>query len=386
MKPKIGRNDKCWCGSGKKFKRCHLGRQAQSQPGKQEVLERLFRVYQGGCCVHPDAGTTTCSHKIISAHTIQRNGHLSVIARNGHVYNLLRHGSLLDQAKWDPNSRPNKVGIREASTFRGFCSRHDNELFAPIEKEAFKGTEEQISLLGYRAICYELLMKEFALGVDNILRDFDKGQPVPFQQIHQEAFNLRDSGVSKAIDELRSLKSYYDGVIFERGFDGLDYYVATFSKTPEVMCSGTTQVTHDFRGKKFAELGHLDVQANWLTFSLIATDDGGAAIFSWPADHAGSKRVLMSLNDLSDADQPHAIIRFIFEFFENTYFSPDWWDGLEKHVQVQLKERQLRDMVGPWGEQDRPRPDDCLTDDGIKAVDWPEIRRLTSIDSAGNAE
>ena len=24
-RPKIGRNDPCWCGSGKKFKKCHLG-------------------------------------------------------------------------------------------------------------------------------------------------------------------------------------------------------------------------------------------------------------------------------------------------------------------------------------------------------------------------
>nr|WP_228158600.1 SEC-C metal-binding domain-containing protein [Klebsiella variicola] len=22
---KIGRNDSCWCGSGKKYKKCHLG-------------------------------------------------------------------------------------------------------------------------------------------------------------------------------------------------------------------------------------------------------------------------------------------------------------------------------------------------------------------------
>ncbi|HJH15504.1 MAG TPA: SEC-C domain-containing protein, partial [Bilophila wadsworthia] len=26
MKKKIGRNDLCWCGSGKKYKKCHLYR------------------------------------------------------------------------------------------------------------------------------------------------------------------------------------------------------------------------------------------------------------------------------------------------------------------------------------------------------------------------
>ena len=25
-KPMVGRNDPCWCGSGKKYKKCHLGK------------------------------------------------------------------------------------------------------------------------------------------------------------------------------------------------------------------------------------------------------------------------------------------------------------------------------------------------------------------------
>jgi hypothetical protein len=29
--PQIGRNDPCWCGSGKKYKKCHLGKDATKQ-------------------------------------------------------------------------------------------------------------------------------------------------------------------------------------------------------------------------------------------------------------------------------------------------------------------------------------------------------------------
>ncbi len=28
--PKLGRNDPCWCGSGKKYKKCHLGKDGRS--------------------------------------------------------------------------------------------------------------------------------------------------------------------------------------------------------------------------------------------------------------------------------------------------------------------------------------------------------------------
>ena len=320
-----------------------------------------------------------CSPKIISAHTIQRNGGLSIIAKNGHVYNLLQHRSMFEQSTWETNGQANKVGIKAASTFRGFCSKHDNELFAPIEKEPFCGTAEQMALLGYRAVCYEFLMKEYLLGVDGILKEMDKGQPLPVQRFHQEALSYRDSGALKAIEELSWLKSRYEEMTLNKNYADLAHFVVLFTGIPEVMCSGIVQATHDFRGNKIAELGHLSKQADWLTFSLIATDDGGAAVFTWLADHKKSRDVMMSLNGLPIADQPHAIVRFAFEFFENTYFSPEWWDSLEKQVQVQLKERQLREIIGPWGENEYPRPDNCLLDDGVRAVAWTVQSRLTSV-------
>ncbi len=175
------------------------------------------------------------------------------------------------------------------------------------------------------------------------------------------------------------MKSRYDEVLFEERFDNLDYYVVEFSKSPEVMCSAIHQSTHDFRGSRIHELGHLDIPASWLTFSLIATDDGGAAVFTWLAKHRKSEDVMRTLHELSNADLPHAIIRFTFEFFENTYFSLEWWDGLEGQVQTSLMERQLRDVRGLGGLPEFPRPDWCLADDGTRAVNWPVVSRLTSI-------
>ena len=381
LKSKFGRNDKCWCGSGKKFKRCHLGREEQVRPGRQQTLQRFNRVYEKGRCVHPDADPQTCSSRIISAHTIQRKGGLSTIARNGHVYNLLRHGNAFKQSRWDIDGGANKIGIRDASTFRGFCARHDDQLFAPLEKEPFRGTAEQMALLGYRALCYELIMKESLLDVDELLKEMDKGQPLSVQRFHQEALSIRDLGAGKAIEELEQQKSRYEKMLFSKNYTNLAHYVVFFPSTPEVVCSGIAQATHDFFGNKVAELGHLNISADWLTFSLIATDDGGAAVFTWLTDHFKSKDVIETLNSLPDTEQPHAIIRFAFEFFENTYLSPEWWDSLEKQVQIQLKERQLRDIIGPWGENEHPRPDNCLIDDGVRSVHWTVQSRMTSLTS-----
>ena len=379
MNTKLGRNDRCWCGSGKKYKRCHLDREAQQPLEKQEVLHRFYRTYQEGACLHPNAGTATCAGKTVKAHTIQRNGGLNRIASQGHVYSVLKHGRMFSESRRDPNSKPNRVGIREASTFTGFCALHDNELFAPIEKQPFCRSSKQIALLGYRAICHELYMKDRDLACSDIRRDSDKGKPLGYQQVTQRDNYLRDLGIGKAIKEIDLLKSRYDEVLLEESFDTLGYYVVEFGKAPEVMCSAIHQSTHDFSGNRIHQLGRLGVPADWLTFSLTATDDGGVAVFSWLSDHRKSETVMRTFHEIPDADVPHAIIRFTFEFFENTYFSPEWWDGLKCQVQASLKERQFRDIKGLHGRTDFPRPDECLLDDEIRTVNWPVISRLTSI-------
>ena len=47
-------------------------------------------------------------------------------------------------------------GIRQASTFTGYCAYHDDELFAPIEKRALQVNEHHAFLLAYRAMGKEI--------------------------------------------------------------------------------------------------------------------------------------------------------------------------------------------------------------------------------------
>ena len=51
------------------------------------------------------------------------------------------------------------VGINSATTFTGFCSLHDQQLFKPIDTELLLPTPEQVFLLHYRALCRELYVK-----------------------------------------------------------------------------------------------------------------------------------------------------------------------------------------------------------------------------------
>ena len=372
---KLGRNDKCWCGSGKKHKRCHLGRENQTPVDKQDFHRQRKRIYEKGMCLHPDAGPSECSDGIIKAHTIQRNGGLSRISRNGQVYTFVKHMGLFDDSVWDPQSGARSVGIKKASTFSGFCSRHDNDLFTPLERSPFHGSPVQVALLGYRATCHQLHMKERTLAAYELRRHMDKGIPPVYQYKYQRDCREFHFGVGSTVKELRELKRRYTQVILEERTNDLASYVVRFASRPQILSSDISQATHDFHGNKVHDLGDPRRQSEWLTFSLIATDEGSAAVFTWLKDHTKSRDVVRSFHAVSDADLPHAIIRWMLEFCENTYFAPDWWDGLERPVQIALKERQLRGITNYEDRSNFPRPDDCLLDDGIRAVDWPVISR-----------
>ena len=80
---KIGRNESCPCGSGKKYKKCCLDksdeqRLAEAVLRSSENLKNEAHIKQ---CLHPNKDE--CDEKIIKAHAIQNNRILNKISENG---------------------------------------------------------------------------------------------------------------------------------------------------------------------------------------------------------------------------------------------------------------------------------------------------------------
>jgi len=82
---RLGRNDLCWCGSGKKYKRCHLDRESEERLQFPVIQDTIRKSTKQKVCFHPEASPASCS-TVISAHTIQRSRVLGkVIGRDKHV-------------------------------------------------------------------------------------------------------------------------------------------------------------------------------------------------------------------------------------------------------------------------------------------------------------
>lgn len=88
MSNKIGRNDPCPCGSGKKYKKCCYGREDNPEYSNPANFARNYKEMRKASrikeCIYPDH--SSCSERIINAHSIQNNKILAKISDNGKVY------------------------------------------------------------------------------------------------------------------------------------------------------------------------------------------------------------------------------------------------------------------------------------------------------------
>jgi len=131
-------------------------------------------------------------------------------------------------------------------------------------------------------------------------------------------------------------------------------------------------VTPDFdlKGRKLQNLEDLHVVIEPLMFNMMPIDSNGfAAIFSWPATTSSGRRFIESLIDRNDVGEaiPQAVVRFMFGWIENTYFSPRWWENLEDTVRYVIAE--LAMAYPPTPELLRPN-DHPLVDWELVSTQW----------------
>ena len=362
-------NRLCWCGSGKKYSDCHKNRENENPVTLQEIVDTFKKNFGKEYCLYPEASQSTCSAQIAKAHTVQKNGSLSKIARKSHVYGFKHRWGKLEQ---EGLPTAELIGIGKASTFTGFCSYHDNLLFEPIEKQPFQNSLQQIFLLGYKAISREYFYKKAQFDLIPFMLELDKGKSKQEQLYVQDFTQTYGTGIILGLNDLKHHKNMYDQALLTSDFSNVHYYTIFLENTPDLMCSGAVQVEYDFNGVVLQDLATVEI-SEYTTFSLVSTNSGGVAVFSWLGENPICLSLIKSLHSLSDIEIPHAILRFCLDSFENVYVSPNWWESLSiEHQKYLLKRVSYR--TEPWADIN-PQ---SLKDDGTKIVEWKVVSRDTN--------
>ena len=326
----LGRNDKCWCGSGLKFKRCHLDREREKPLSKGEIIEFEKNVSKREKCYAPKKLTTDCN-SIIKSHTISKSSGLSDIADNtNHVLGLKQNLTNFQKNKGNP--RFEKIGINKASIFKGFCEKHDNLLFSCFEdrNSPFLGTKLQCTALAYRSVAKEIYAKENAIEYTLFMREnADRGLPLFLQIKKQELIYANRLGLEIAIFELYKLKEILDIEILNNTSDCYNFLVLESSSIIPIVSSSITNPTYDFQSNYLQSLATLDKAAEQVIFNAFNSNGKGFLVFSWLRNSDVIERFINSLIKIPKSNMFSYLVNFLFSSAENIFISPHWWDMLE---------------------------------------------------------
>ena len=369
---KQNRNDKCWCGSGIKFKKCHYGREEQEPISKREAINESKKIGARKRCCVPKELQHECSKRIIKAHTVSKSGSLNAIADStNHVLGLKI--DLPNLIKNKGKLAPEKIGVKQASTFEGFCSYHDKHLFSCIEDEVFIGNEEQCFSLVYRAVTKEIYAKEGSVKTSEFLKDADKGKPLIDQMFIQQFIGDHSLGLNAAEKELSDFKKLLDSKLLKNSTTELCHLIISSKTPPPVMVSSIVAPTVDFVGNQIQDLGDLSVVPDYVVFNSFASQGNGHIVFSWLKSAIISHCFIDTLLSLGNVNIFNALVRFFFSMAENTFISPDWWNKLPDK-----NKRKINELIMSGASPFHPDSPDKLVDDGINYGTW-DIEKILKV-------
>lgn len=298
-----------------------------------DFLNEIKRNESRGRCLHYESGEQC--NEIISAHSIQKSKQLGAIAENGHVYRVISDLSTMRKNNGRP--APKKIGVKRVSTFSGFCKKHDNELFMPIDDFLLEPNAEQIVLYAYRCMCREFFVKQNAESTMEGL----KNHP----ELSKEMKDVLLSslvGHSLGFHRLKHHKKYYDRALSEKKYDEFEY-ITFESKSPwNLQLSGVLFPDYDFQGKKLQEIGDFSSPLGFISFFTAPTSQGWSFNICW---HGSSnepcfKFVESLRSSVSNGEKlQDALFRFSISCCENHAFRISWWDSLADSAKAEIISR-----------------------------------------------
>ncbi|QMJ22688.1 SEC-C domain-containing protein [Escherichia coli] len=326
-KEKLGRNDKCWCNSGLKYKKCHLDRDRETPVSKAEALKFSKSNSQRKGCYAPASMHKDCDKRIVQAHTLSKSSSLKAIADpSNHVMGVVMN--LPSLMRNNGRCVPEKIGINQASTFTGFCAVHDRILFSCLENEKFTGTDEQCFALMFRSLSKEIYAKEGGVRSSDFAKNADKGKLQAEQFYIQKFVSLHQSGLKAAMIELNNLKASLDRMQLSRQFSEIESVIFTFSEPLPIAVSSILSPERDFDGAQIQDLSDLTVSAEQVCFNAFSGEGKGYVVFSWLRTSGIIRRFVQSLIKVPADRIFNTLLYFFFTKAENTYSSPEWWDSL----------------------------------------------------------
>lgn len=330
---KIGRNDLCPCGSKKKYKKCCMEKdKAMNKEKVNKQLSSALNKYKISECLYPDH--SECSERIVKAHSIQNNKILSKISKNGEVA-MVAHNA----TETDFNMQVKKVGRSVATTFTGFCEKHDKIVFQPIEDSDYSvGNLEQNALFAFRAFSKEYHAK---LSAFKLFEDYASHPAMSLALLGNQAALLND--MNYCLDVFKK-------VLFKKKFDLIETKYTNFYQEFDLSLSTSVTLDYDFKGGRINNLFDLKTRAKPFFLTIFPENGKTHILFSFLKE---DKEIFAFLDhQLINLNEGIKKVRLtnLTTLCENLVMSPILWDKLGVQGQKIFLDRFLKNIK----EEDTP--------------------------------
>ncbi len=320
------RNAPCWCGSGKKLKKCHLGREQQSKDSPWVAIDANRKAFCQKKCLAHDVGLGPCEGGIIKAHTVSRGCNLSKIAKDSRV--LQYDADIKKLSKNGGKLSLKEVGIRQASVFNGFCKKHDQELFSCIENDTFTARPDQCLAVAYRTLSRELYNKDAQSHQRETLRGIDKGTSPVEQFAIQNMLEEIRVGNEAARRETRVTHAALTAAMVSNKSNILSSLVFEFPSILPFMFAGGWSPFSDLYDSELQD-GYADELLEQIFVYSFVSGDKTLICFSWQNNpNAPGEIIAKQVQELPVDQQASACLQLTMKHIENVFFNPDWMRSL----------------------------------------------------------
>lgn len=287
-----------------------------------------------------------CDNLIIDAHSIQENGELSLISENKNVYHF--------SSKIGSKSKEIQViQIKKASVFKGFCRKHDNNVFEPIDKKKAINDSEKYFLYSFRSFAFsyhnEYSFQRYSLKQINQLRSTFNSivETAKMNDSISKLFNIygcqdmlkkelpvitdeqkKNLEITRFEYQRRLLLNYSE----QKDYDKLEYFVYEKDFICPIVCA-SWMITHIYTGNNYhvKSDGKTSYYGIPIIISVFPEQKKTKIVLArFKEDNSGSELVFNFWRSLFSNERQFEleISKLIIEKVENFYLSPLFWNKL----------------------------------------------------------
>jgi hypothetical protein len=295
-------------------------------------IKRFKQIHKTPICL----AQGQCDGNIGRSHTISEATSLKYIAENEHV--LVRQPNLYTLSKKDLLSFK-KLSVHEALTFKGFCNRHDNELFKSLDRSSFTVTLEQLFMQAYRCDCREYYFK--VCQVQTILDAAQiaeiHGLPTDINYELSPELELSRASMYQGLADSIASKEKFEKYLINKDYGRLRSFVVHAQCSPMIASAGSFFPDVLTSGEILQDFTNSESRLQSLFLSFIPEQNAMFVVFSFFDDEAMAP--IKFIKDLIRTNKlPARLIWLCLTRLENTALKPSWWDTLPNDVRESINE------------------------------------------------